>query len=230
MALDMHSILESNVSWPTAGEDRPFFMAIAGGSGSGKTTIAQSVVEIVGAELVTLIQQDAYYRDQNHLTFEQRVAINYDHPDALENELLVQHLEELRAGRSIRRPVYDFGTHTRTDETVLLEPGAVVLVEGILVLAEPELRPQFDLRIYIDTDADMRLIRRLQRDIIERHRTVEAVLAQYEETVRPMQLQFVEPSKRYADIIVPEGYNPGAVGTVTSMIQHFLTERAPTAD
>ena len=227
MALDMRSILESNISWPTAGEDRPFVIAIAGGSGSGKTTIAQSVVEIVGSDLVSLIQQDAYYRDQNHLTFDERVSINYDHPDSLENELLVRHLEQLRSGRSIERPVYDFATHTRTDQTVALEPVAVIVVEGILVLAEPELREQFDLRIYIDTDADMRLIRRLQRDIVERRRTVEAVLSQYEETVRPMHLQFVEPSKRYADIIVPEGYNPGAVGTVTAMIQHFLAERTP---
>jgi len=153
------------------------------------------------------------------------LQINYDHPDSLENELMIEHLAALRSGQPVDRPVYDFSSHTRAPETVRVEPESVIIVDGILVLAEPELRALMDLRIYIDTDADLRLLRRLQRDILERGRTVDSVLAQYEKTVRPMHLQFVEPSKRYADIIVPEGYNPGAIGTVTSMIRHFLAER-----
>ncbi len=226
MAIDLPSILEANGAWPMAGEDRSLMIAIAGGSGSGKTTIAQSVVEIVGPDVVQLVPHDAYYRDQSALSLEERAAINYDHPDSLENELLVEHLLELRAGRPVERPTYDFSSHTRAPETVVVEPGPVIVVEGILVLVEPRLRELFDLRIYIDTDADLRLLRRLQRDIVERGRTFQSVLAQYEATVRPMHLQFVEPSKRYADIIVPEGYNPGAVGTVTSMIHHFMADRA----
>ena len=195
-------------------------IGIAGGSGSGKTTISHAVVDAVGAEVISLIQHDAYYRDNAHLEFEERVKINYDHPDSLETELLIQHLTELRSGRAVEVPVYDFAVHTRTAETVHIEPEAVVLIEGILVLAEPELRKLMDLRIYIDTDADLRFIRRLRRDIEERGRTVESM-----STVRPMHLQFVEPSKRYADIIVPDGYNHSVVGTVTSMIRNFLNGR-----
>ena len=200
-------------------------IGIAGGSGSGKTTISHAVVDAVGAEVISLIQHDAYYRDNAHLEFEERVKINYDHPDSLETELLIQHLTELRSGRAVEVPVYDFAVHTRTAETVHIEPEAVVLIEGILVLAEPELRKLMDLRIYIDTDADLRFIRRLRRDIEERGRTVESVTKQYMSTVRPMHLQFVEPSKRYADIIVPDGYNHSVVGTVTSMIRNFLNGR-----
>ena len=211
--------------WPTAGEDRPLIIGVAGGSGSGKTTIAASVVDNVGHELIALIQHDAYYRDLKQLSFEERTKVNFDHPDSLETELLISHLGDLRAGRAIERPVYDFSKHVRTTETVRVESETVVLVEGILVLAEPELRKMFDLKIYIDTDADLRLLRRLQRDLIERGRTVESVMDQYLKTVRPMHLQFVEPSKRYADIIVPEGYNQGAVGTVISMIRDFLADR-----
>ncbi len=208
--------------WPD-GADQPLIIGIAGGSGSGKTTIAERVVEIVGPEHITLIQQDAYYRDQSALTFEERTTINYDHPDSLETDLLADHLKRLRAGEAVERPVYDFATHTRSAETVTVDPESVILVEGILVLVEPELRDLMDLRVYVDTDADLRLLRRLRRDILERKRTVDSVLEQYEATVRPMHIQFVEPSKRYADIIVPEGYNPSAVGTVTSMIRHYLT-------
>jgi len=180
------------------------------------------VVDAVGNDTVALIPHDAYYRDFGLLPFEERAAVNYDHPDSLQTDLLIHHLEELRSGQAIERPVYDFAAHLRTDKTIRIEPESVVLVEGILVLAEPELRKMMDLRIYIDVDADLRLIRRLQRDMVERARTVESVIDQYLNQVRPMHLQFVEPSKRYADIIVPEGYNPGAVGTITSMIRDVL--------
>ena len=176
MAFDIASIIETNVSWPHEDETRPLIIGMAGGSGSGKSTIVQSVVDIVGADLITLIPHDAYYRAQDHLTYEERTEINYDHPDSLETELLVEHLEALRAGIPIDRPVYDFSSHTRTSETVRVVPEPVILVDGILILAEPELRQLFDLRVYIDTDADLRLMRRLQRDILERGRTVDSVL------------------------------------------------------
>jgi len=208
--------------WPTGGESRTVVIGIGGGSGSGKTTIARAVVDAVGNDTVALIPHDAYYRDFGLLPFEERAAVNYDHPDSLQTDLLIHHLEELRSGQAIERPVYDFAAHLRTDKTIRIEPESVVLVEGILVLAEPELRKMMDLRIYIDVDADLRLIRRLQRDMVERARTVESVIDRYLNQVRPMHLQFVEPSKRYADIIVPEGYNPGAVGTITSMIRDVL--------
>ncbi len=210
--------------WPTGGEDRPVIIGIAGGSGSGKTTIARSVITAVGGNTVSLIQHDAYYRDQPELAPEERAKVNYDHPDSLETELLIQHIEELRAGREILRPVYDFATHSRTTDTVLVRPEPVVVIEGILVLSEADLRDVMDLRIYVDADSDLRLMRRLRRDIIERERTLDSVMRQYEETVRPMHLQFVEPSKRYADIIVPGGYNAGAVGTITLMIRDVLSE------
>ncbi len=212
----------TEADWPTGGEDRPVIIGIAGGSGSGKTTIAEAVVAAVGDNTVVLVQHDSYYRDLPHLEFEERSKVNYDHPDSLETELLIHHIEELRAGREVHRPVYDFAVHRRTDKTVLVRPEPVVVIEGILVLSEPDLRKTMDLRIYVDADADLRLMRRLRRDIIERERTFESVMQQYEQTVRPMHLQFVEPSKRYADIIVPNGYNAGAVGTITSMMRDVL--------
>ena len=210
--------------WPAPGSG-PLIIGMAGGSGSGKTTIAEAIVEEVGAQLVELVQHDAYYRDLSHLSFEERIKVNFDHPDSLETELLIAHLQALRAGQAIERPVYDFAKHTRSSETVRVDPEAVVIVEGILVLAEPELRDLMDLRVYVDTDADLRLMRRLRRDIVERGRTVDSVLDQYLSTVRPMHLQFVETSKRYADIIVPEGYNRPVVGAVTSLIRDFLATR-----
>lgn len=209
--------------WPTGGEDRPVIIGIAGGSGSGKTTIAEAVVAAGGPNTVLLIQHDAYYRDLPELDVDDRAKVNYDHPDSLETELLIHHIEELRAGREIHRPVYDFASHLRTGRTVLVTPEPVIVIEGILVLSEPELRDVMDLRIYVDADSDLRFMRRLRRDIVERRRTLDSVMSQYEQTVRPMHLQFVEPSKRYADIIVPNGYNAGAVGTITSMIRDVLS-------
>ncbi len=230
MGLDSDTSAGAAAGWPDRSHgEQPLIIAIAGGSGSGKTTIAESVVEIVGPRHVALIAHDAYYRDQSALSLEKRAQINYDHPDSLETELLADHLRRLRAGESVERPVYDFSTHTRSGKTVTVRPESVILVEGILVLSEPELRELMDLRVYVDTDADLRLLRRLHRDTIERKRTVDSVLQQYEATVRPMHIQFVEPSKRYADIIVPEGYNPNAVGTVSSMIRNYLAERSESA-
>ncbi len=224
MTIDVAEILAAHRFGPDPGDRRPLFIAIAGGSGSGKTTIARSVVDLVGGDSVVYLQQDAYDRDRNDLTLEERAAINYDHPDSIETELLTEHLDRLRAGQAIDRPVYDFSTHTRTEETYRIDPDPAVIVEGILVLADPELRDRFDVRVYIDTAPDLRLMRRLERDILERGRTVQSVLEQYIRTVRPMHYQFVEPSKRYADIIIPEGINTGAIGTVSSMIKHFLDE------
>lgn len=208
--------------WPTAG---PLVIGIGGGSGSGKTTIAQSIVESIGHDEVTLIQHDAYYRDQTHLPVEERAKLNYDHPDSMESDLLVAHLRDLVAGKAIERPVYDFTVHNRAAETVRVEPKQAIIVEGILVLSEASLREVMDLKVYVDTDADLRIARRWERDIKDRGRTFDSVRDQYLTTVRPMHLQFVEPSKRYADIVIPEGYNLGAVGTVISAIRDVLRGR-----
>lgn len=209
-------------TWPTAG---PLIIGIAGGSGSGKTTIAQSIVDAIGPDDVALIQHDAYYRDQSHVAVEDRSKVNYDHPNSLETDLLVKHLEQLVAGEAIERPVYDFTIHNRSTETVRVEPHPAIVVEGILVLYESALRDLMDLKVYVDTDADLRIARRWERDIKERGRTFDSVRDQYLQTVRPMHMQFVEPSKRYADIVIPEGYNLGAVGTVISMVRDVLRGR-----
>jgi uridine kinase len=196
---------------------RPLVIGIGGGSGSGKTTIAQAVVS--GLSGVALIQHDSYYRHQPHLSFPDRTRVNYDHPDSLETELLIKHLQSLKAGESIARPTYDFTLHLRADQTELVDPAPVLIVDGILVLADADLRAEFDLKIYVDTDPDIRLARRLRRDMDERGRSPASVIDQYLTTVRPMHLEFVEPSKRYADLIIPEGYNPRAVATVVEMIR-----------
>jgi uridine kinase len=180
-------------------------LGIAGGSGSGKTTVAQALATHGGPEHVQTLVQDAYYRDRRDLTFEERCKINYDHPDAFDEKLLVEHVRALKDGRSIRRPVYDYATHSRKDTFVTVEPAKVVILEGILVLAMPALRDLCDIKIFVDTDADVRFIRRLRRDTAERGRTIDSVIEQYLATVRPMHEAFCEPSKRFADLILPEG-------------------------
>lgn len=193
------------------------FVGIAGGSGSGKSTIATALLEALPG--LGMVQHDAYYRDRSDLDLAARSRLNYDHPDSLETDLLIRHLDLLARGVAIDRPVYDFSIHLRSQEAVRIQPANVVLVEGILVLADKDLRERLDLKIYVDTDPDLRLARRLERDINERDRTVDSVLDQYFATVRPMHLEFVEPSKRYADLIIPEGYNPRAVATVVEMLR-----------
>jgi uridine kinase len=206
---------------------RPIVIGVAGGTGSGKTTVANEILQRVGAEHITYIPHDAYYRDLSHLPPRQRDQVNYDHPDALETGLLIEHLKELRAGRTVEIPVYDFTTHTRAQHTRRVEPAPVILVEGILVFAEPELRKLFDVRLYVDTDADVRFIRRLRRDMEERGRSAESVCEQYLSTVRPMHLEFVEPSKRYANVIIPEGgFNEVAIEMVAARIRGMLEEHA----
>jgi len=205
---------------------RPVIIGVAGGTGSGKTTVAMRILERVGTEHIAYIPHDAYYRDLSHLPSAQRSQVNFDHPDSLETELLVEHLRRLRTGKPVEIPVYDFTTHTRTSETRRVEPAPVILVEGILVFAEPALRELFDVKLYVDTDADIRLIRRLQRDVQERGRTFESVIRQYLATVRPMHLEFVEPSKRYADVIIPEGgFNEVAIEMVAARIRGLLGQQ-----
>jgi uridine kinase len=204
---------------------KSIIIGVAGGTGSGKTTVSQEILRRVGAERIAFIQHDSYYRDRSHLSPEERAEVNYDHPDSLETALLVAHLQQLQAGRAVAVPVYDFTRHVRMDQTRRIQPRRVILVEGILIFAEPVLREVFDVKIYVDTDADMRFIRRLRRDITERGRTVESVIAQYEGTVRPMHLEFVEPSKRYADVIIPGGgFNTVAMDMVVARILEMLGE------
>ncbi len=205
---------------------RPIVIGVAGGTGSGKTTVANEILQRVGAEHITYIPHDAYYRGVNFMPHHLRTQVNYDHPDALETELLVKHLKALRAGQAVEIPVYDFTTHTRTQHTHRVEPAPVVLVEGILVFVERELRQLFDVKLYVDTDADVRFIRRLRRDIEERGRRAESVCEQYLSTVRPMHLEFVEPSKRYADVIIPEGgFNEVAIEMVAARVKGMLEEQ-----
>jgi len=202
-------------------------IGVAGGTGSGKTTVAEAIVTRIGRERIAYLQHDSYYRDLSGQQRQHLLHHNFDHPDALESELLAEHLRELKAGRPIAVPVYDFTRHVRTGETRTVESRGVVLVEGILIFAEPALREQFDIKIFVDTDADLRLIRRLRRDIAERGRTVDNVVHQYLETVRPMHLEFVEPSKRWADLIVPEGgFNPVALDVICARVEALLAPPA----
>lgn len=183
-------------------------IGICGGTGSGKTTIARKIIESVGSEKVILIEQDSYYRNLADMPLDERHQANFDHPDSIDSEMLMNHLKRLRGGQSIEMPVYDFVSHTRSDRHEHYDPKPVVIVEGILIFSEPRILSLLDVRVFVDTPDDIRFIRRLQRDIVERGRTTESVIAQYYATVRPMHFEFVEPSKRNADIIIPEGGNP----------------------
>jgi len=198
-------------------------IGICGGTGSGKTTVARRILENVSDEQVVYLQQDSYYRNLGDMPLELRHQINFDHPDALDNYLFVNHLKALRAGEAIAMPVYDFTHHTRRNETVHIEPKPIIIVEGILVFADAALRELMDVKIFVDTADDLRFIRRLQRDVTERGRSVEAVIRQYLDTVRPMHQQFVEPSKRYADVIIPEGgYNEVGIDLISGKIRAQL--------
>lgn len=204
---------------------RPITVGVAGGTGSGKTTVAVEVLRRVGFERIAFLQHDAYYLDQGHLPLEERAKVNYDHPDTLDNDLLVQHIKLLQQWRAAEVPVYDFTTHKRTSDTRRVEPQPVILVEGILIFAVRELRELMAVRIYVDTDSDLRFIRRLQRDIAERGRTMDSVIHQYLTSVRPMHLDFVEPSKRYANVIIPEGgFNEVAMDMVVARLQELLAK------
>jgi uridine kinase len=204
--------------------DTPLVIGIAGGSGSGKTTVAQEILQRVGPDRIAYIQHDSYYKDLTGLPPAQRDQVNFDHPHSLETELLISHVEQLKSGHAIEVPIYDFSTDSRTDQSFTVHPCRVIIVEGILIFVEPALRALFDVKIFVDTDPDVRLIRRLQRDITERGRTTESVIEQYQSTVRPMHLEFVEPSKRYADVIIPEGgFNRAAMDMVVARIESLLS-------
>jgi uridine kinase len=203
---------------------RPIIIGIAGGSGSGKSTVITRIVEDIGPDCVGVLEHDAYYRDLQHLSFDERAAFNFDHPNALETELLVQHIDLLLDGNEIRKPIYDFTQHSRTDRVEIVGPNnPVIIVEGILVLADVRLVERMDIKIFVDTDDDVRLIRRIRRDIAERERSLESVLDQYERTVRPMHIEFVEPSKRRADLIIPRGgRNQVAVSLLMNQIRSMV--------
>ncbi|MEZ4271105.1 MAG: uridine kinase [Myxococcota bacterium] len=207
----------------------PLFLGVAGGTGSGKTTIAHKIAEGLPQDSVVVIDHDSYYRDHPDLSLEERQLLNYDHPDALDNSLLIEHLDELRQGRAIDMPVYDFVSHCRSPRTRRVEPTPVVVVEGILVFVDPEMRKRLDVKIFVDTDADIRVIRRIRRDMQSRGRSFSHVREQYYRTVRPMHLQFVEPSKRWADIIIPEGGNNHvALDLVLAKLWHVVHPDAQT--
>lgn len=202
----------------------PIIIGVAGGTGSGKTTVAETILKRVGEGHIAYISHDSYYRDLSSMPRNARDQVNFDHPDSLETDLLVEHLQQWRKGYVIEVPIYDFMTHSRTGQTRRIEPQRLALVDGILVFVEPKLRELFDVKLYVDADADIRFIRRLNRDLAERGRTVESVVEQYLATVQPMHLDFVEPSKRYADVIIPQGgFNRVAMDMVVSRIESLLS-------
>ena len=203
-----------------------FVIGVAGGSGSGKTTVVRRIVDSLGPEHVTLLDHDRYYRDRNDLRLEERAALNYDHPDSLETDLMVQHMRQLKAGQAVEAPRYDFTRHARLTEKDTVQPRRALIVEGILILTDAALRELIDIKVFVDTDSDTRFIRRLQRDVAERGRTMESVIDQYQSTVKPMHREFVEPSKRYADVIIPlGGHNTVAVDLLLTMLRSVSNRR-----
>jgi len=202
---------------------KPVFIGIAGGTGSGKSTVARAVFQSMPASSITVIEQDSYYKDQSELTFEERVKTNYDHPLAFDNDLLIQHLQMLAEGQAIEKPIYDFEIHNRKKETVSVDSRDIVILEGILLYEDKRIRDLLDIKVFVDTDPDVRVIRRIQRDMKYRGRSLDSVIHQYMTTVRPAHLQFVEPSKRYADLIIPEGgYNKVAIDLMVTKVQSIL--------
>ncbi|AXI09546.1 uridine kinase [Oceanobacillus zhaokaii] len=206
-------------------KDKPVVIGVAGGSGSGKTSVTRSIYEQFTDKTILVLEQDYYYKDQSHLAFEERLNTNYDHPLAFDNDLLIEHLNDLLNQKSIDKPVYDYKNHTRSAEVIHVEPKEVIIVEGILILDDARLMDLMDIKVFVDTDADLRIIRRLLRDIKERGRTLDSVIDQYLDNVRPSHLQFIEPTKRYADIIIPEGgQNHVAIDILASKIESIIAK------
>lgn len=206
---------------------KPVVIGVAGGSGSGKTSVTKAIYESFKGHSITMIQQDYYYKDQSDLPFEERLKTNYDHPLAFDNDLLIEHLEKLLRYEPIEKPVYDYSLHTRSEEVIEVEPKDVIILEGILVLEDERLRNLMDIKLFVDTDADIRIIRRMSRDIKERGRTLDSVIEQYTNVVRPMHNQFIEPTKRYADVIIPEGgQNHVAIDLMVTKIQTILEQKS----
>lgn len=206
-------------------KDKPVVIGVAGGTGSGKTSVTRSIIQRFADKTILMVEQDYYYKDQSHLPYEERLQTNYDHPLAFDNDLLIEHLKQLIDQKSVEKPTYDYKIHTRSEETIHVEPKEVIIVEGILVLEDERLRDLMDIKVFVDTDADVRIIRRMMRDINERGRTLDSVIEQYINVVRPMHLQFVEPTKRYADLIIPEGgQNHVAIDLMATKIQTVLNE------
>jgi uridine kinase len=206
---------------------KPVVIGVAGGSGSGKTSVTKAIIDSFKGHSILMIEQDYYYKDQSNLPMEERLKTNYDHPLAFDNDLLIQHIEKLLRYEAIEKPVYDYAVHTRSNEVISVEPKDVIILEGILILEDERLRDLMDMKLYVDTDADLRIIRRLLRDIKERGRSMDSVIEQYVNVVRPMHNQFIEPTKRYADIIIPEGgHNHVAIDLMVTKIQTILEQKS----